>query len=113
MGPSPPPSLPASSSLGPQASAFEKLAGDCTFVLFLDCPLATCEQRLMQRAEAAGNTKESVESIRRRFETFQHHSMPLIESYQRKKKLFKVIRASGRRRGCPSRTTVWIWGGPG
>jgi UMP-CMP kinase len=61
--------------------AWERTAGyDCDFVLFFDCPEDVMLQRLLGRNE--GRTDDNVETIKKRFKTFQDSSMPVVQYYE-------------------------------
>jgi UMP-CMP kinase len=61
--------------------AWERTAGyDCDFVLFFDCPEDVMLQRLLGRNE--GRTDDNVETIKKRFKTFQESSMPVVQYYE-------------------------------
>jgi len=55
---------------------------DCTFVLFFDCPEDVLEKRLLGRAE--GRADDNIETIKKRFKTYQDQTMPVIEHYDKK-----------------------------
>ena len=61
--------------------AWERTAGyDCDFVLFFDCPEDVMLRRLLGRNE--GRTDDNVETITKRFKTFQDSSMPVVQYYE-------------------------------
>lgn len=53
---------------------------DCSFVLFFDCPEEVLEARLLNRGE--GRADDNIETIRKRFKTYQDQTMPVIEHYK-------------------------------
>lgn len=62
-----------------------KEAGDralVKFVLFYDCPLEDLKVRLLKRGETSGRADDNMESIIKRFETFNAESMPVVEWYR-------------------------------
>ena len=63
--------------------AWEVTAGyDCDMVLFFDCPEDVLEKRLLGRAE--GRADDNIETIKKRFKTYQDQTMPVIEHYDKK-----------------------------
>jgi len=69
--------------------AWEVTAGyDCDFVLFFDCPEDVMTTRLLGRNE--GRTDDNIETIKKRFKTFQDSSMPVVEHYENKGKVRSV-----------------------
>ena len=50
-------------------------------VLVYDCPEEVLEERLMKRGETSGRIDDNIESIRKRFRTFQNESWPIIQYY--------------------------------
>jgi UMP-CMP kinase len=52
-----------------------------SMVLFYDCPLEELKRRLLHRGETSGRSDDNMESIIKRFETFQRESMPVVEWY--------------------------------
>ncbi len=55
---------------------------DCSFVLFFDCPEDVLEARLLNRGE--GRADDNVETIKKRFKTYQDQTMPVIDHYRSK-----------------------------
>ena len=60
------------------------------FVLFMDCPEDVMLQRLMKRSETSGRVDDNIESIRKRFVTFEKESMPVVDEYEKEGKVFKI-----------------------
>ncbi len=57
-------------------------------VLHYDCPLEVLEKRILQRAKESGRSDDNVTSLRKRFQTFQSDTMPVVDM------LRQVARAS-------------------
>jgi UMP-CMP kinase len=57
------------------------------FILFFDCPEEVMEKRLLKRGETSGRSDDNIASIKKRFKTFQTESMPVIEYYNKQKKV--------------------------
>lgn len=57
------------------------------FILFFDCPEDVMEKRLLKRGETSGRSDDNIASIKKRFKTFQTESMPVIEYYDKQKKV--------------------------
>jgi UMP-CMP kinase len=60
------------------------------FILFFDCPEDVMEKRLLKRGETSGRSDDNIASIKKRFKTFQTESMPVIEYYDKQKKVVFV-----------------------
>lgn len=64
-------------------SGWKSIMGDkCNiqFVLFLDCPEALMEKRLLGRNE--GRADDNIDSIRKRFGTYIESTMPIIKTFE-------------------------------
>jgi UMP-CMP kinase len=73
-----------------QALDFERAIQPCKFVLFFDCPMSVLEQRLLKRGETSGRSDDNINSIKKRFVTFQDQSMPVIEYFSALNKVEKL-----------------------
>ena len=51
-------------------------------VLVYSCPLPVLEQRIMERAKSSGRSDDNIESVQKRFRTFQDETTPAIEVMQ-------------------------------
>lgn len=60
------------------------------FALFFDVSEATMEVRLLERGKTSGRADDNLESIKKRFVTFQHESMPVIEKFHKEGLLRRV-----------------------
>lgn len=63
---------------------------DVEAVLFIDCPEAELERRLLDRGKTSGRSDDNIESAKKRFTTFQEATMPVVKFYEEQKKLIKV-----------------------
>ncbi|CAE7221606.1 cmpk, partial [Symbiodinium sp. KB8] len=64
---------------------WEKVIGNSVrvkFVLFFDASEETMQVRLVERGKTSGRADDNLESIKKRFVTFQQESMPVVESYR-------------------------------
>jgi len=52
------------------------------FVLFLNCPLQVCEQRIMERGKTSGRSDDNLDSLRKRFATYESSTKGIIEHYR-------------------------------
>lgn len=59
--------------------AFEAEMGCAAFMLFLEVSEEEMEARLLKRGETSGRTDDNRETIIKRFRTFIHESMPVID----------------------------------
>eukprot|EP00389_Voromonas_pontica_P006559 GDKH01009847.1.p1 GENE.GDKH01009847.1~~GDKH01009847.1.p1 ORF type:complete len:207 (+),score=35.36 GDKH01009847.1:151-771(+) len=58
--------------------------------LFFDCPEDVMEKRLLSRGETSGRVDDNLESIRKRFRTYQTETMPVLDTFKAQNKLFRV-----------------------
>ena len=49
-------------------------------VLVYQCPLDVLEKRILKRAEDSGRSDDNLESLRKRFHTFEHDTMPIVDT---------------------------------
>ena len=49
-------------------------------VLVYQCPLHTLQQRILERAQSSGRTDDNMESVRKRFATFEQQTLPVVET---------------------------------
>ncbi|KAJ3208626.1 hypothetical protein HDU67_006622 [Dinochytrium kinnereticum] len=64
-----------------QAFEFERVIGKCKTVLYFSCPLNILEQRLLERGKTSGRADDNIETIKKRFKTFEEQSMPVVDFY--------------------------------
>mmetsp|Transcript_28701 Transcript_28701/g.34966 ORF Transcript_28701/g.34966 Transcript_28701/m.34966 type:complete len:239 (-) Transcript_28701:28-744(-) len=60
------------------------------FVLFLDCPEDVMTSRLTERGKTSGRNDDTLDVIRKRFETFRKESMPIVDMYEKENKVRKI-----------------------
>lgn len=60
------------------------------FCLYLECGYETMEKRIMGRAQTSGRADDKPETIKKRFETFENQTKPILEYFVNIKKLVKV-----------------------
>ena len=49
-------------------------------VLVYQCPLHILQQRILERAQSSGRTDDNMESVHKRFATFQEQTVPVVET---------------------------------
>ena len=77
----------------PQLSGWQQVAGDSLAlggVLFYDCPEETMEARLLERGKTSGRTDDNIDSIRKRFKTYQNETTPILSYYDHQGLCFKI-----------------------
>lgn len=53
------------------------------FVLFFDCSMEVCSQRCLDRGAAgSGRSDDNAESLKKRFNTYQNETAPIIDHYR-------------------------------
>lgn len=73
-----------------QALEFDKSVCPSAFVLFFKCSEEVMLQRLLERGKTSGREDDNVESIKKRFRTFEETSMPVVDMYREQGKLVEV-----------------------
>jgi len=74
-------------------SGWQQVASDSLAlggVLFYDCPEDTMEARLLERGKTSGRTDDNIESIRKRFKTYQNETTPILSYYDHQGLCFKI-----------------------
>ena len=51
------------------------------FLLFLDCPQEVMLERLLERGKTSGRSDDNIDSIKKRFITYEESTRPIIESF--------------------------------
>ncbi|KAI8618459.1 adenylate kinase-domain-containing protein, partial [Chytriomyces sp. MP71] len=64
-----------------QAIEFEKTIARAGAIVNFTCPLDVLEQRLLKRGETSGRADDNIETIRKRFDTFQRESLPVLDYF--------------------------------
>ena len=59
-------------------------------VLFYDCPEEMMEARLLERGKTSGRTDDNIESIRKRFRTYQNETTPIVAYYEHQQLVHKI-----------------------
>ena len=61
--------------------AFDKqVVGSCALTLFYDLSTEVMEQRLIERGKTSGRADDNIETIKKRFNTFQTQSVPVVRA---------------------------------
>jgi len=71
-----------------QCTYFETNVCEAQNVLFFDCSLETCKDRLLNRGQ--GRSDDNEEAIVKRFETYQQKNLPVITYYEQFGKVRKI-----------------------
>ncbi|KAJ3117070.1 hypothetical protein HDU96_007988 [Phlyctochytrium bullatum] len=74
-----------------QAIEFEKTVGRCKFVLFFDAPNDVLTARLLKRGETSGRADDNLESIKKRLDTFQEASLPVISHFEKDGRVRRIL----------------------
>jgi thymidylate kinase len=77
-----------------QALKFEDEVAVSKFTLFFECSEDTMLKRLLKRGETSGRIDDNIESIKKRFNTFQVTSMPVVDFYEKKGKIIRIDASS-------------------
>ncbi|KAJ3019364.1 UNVERIFIED_CONTAM: hypothetical protein HDU68_010683, partial [Siphonaria sp. JEL0065] len=64
-----------------QAIEFERSVSSASFILNFYCPLPILEARLLERGKTSGRADDNLETIRKRFKTFEEESLPVLEYF--------------------------------
>jgi len=79
-----------------QAIKFEEEVSESRFTLFFECSEDTMLQRLLKRGETSGRIDDNIESIKKRFHTFEVTSMPVVDYYEKRGKVVRIDASSTR-----------------
>ena len=60
-------------------------------VLFFECPEDVLTSRLLERSKTSGRNDDTIDVIRKRFDTYREESVPIVEMYERVGKVRKII----------------------
>ena len=59
-------------------------------ILYFDCPEEVLVGRLLERGQTSGRNDDNLDTIRKRFKTFQQESYPIVEIYEAKGKVKRI-----------------------
>lgn len=59
-------------------------------ILFFDCPEEVLVGRLLERGQTSGRNDDNLDVIRKRFQTFQQESLPIVEFYESQGKVQRI-----------------------
>jgi UMP-CMP kinase len=59
-------------------------------VLFIECKQSELERRILFRGNSSGRSDDNVETVRKRFQTFERDTMPIVEHFMRQPKSLVV-----------------------
>ena len=63
---------------------WQRVMGDLVetpFILFFDADETTMINRILERSKTSGRNDDNIESLKKRFVTFQNETMPIVELY--------------------------------
>jgi UMP-CMP kinase len=63
---------------------------DVEGVMFIDCPEAELEKRLLSRGQTSGRSDDNIATAHKRFATFKEATMPIVEHFASQNKLMRV-----------------------
>ncbi|KAJ3202892.1 hypothetical protein HDU82_006998 [Entophlyctis luteolus] len=108
-----------------QAIEFERTVCKARKVLFFNCPLEKLEARLLERGKTSGRADDNIDTIRKRFKTFQEESLPVLDVFQDRvlriestgtiDEVYAQVRSSLLAEGIVKRdpNIIFVLGGPG
>lgn len=70
----------------------KEVGHDARCVLFLECSEEKLEERLLERGKTSGRADDNIQSIKKRFNTFQSETLPVVDKFRAAGKL-RVINA--------------------
>ena len=70
--------------------SFEAHIAKCKFALVFECPEDVLVERLLKRGETSGRSDDNIETIKKRFKTFEEVSKSAIEHFEREGRCVKV-----------------------
>jgi len=63
---------------------------DVKFTLYYECSFETMEKRIMERSKTSGRSDDNPESIKKRFQTYQNETKPVIDHFEAKNLIRKI-----------------------
>jgi len=72
---------------------WNKIMGDSVnvpFALFFDANEDTMIERILERAKTSGRSDDNLESLKKRFATYNQESVPIVEFFEKKGQLKRV-----------------------
>jgi len=73
-----------------QGEQFENEIQECKLVLFFDVSEQVLVDRCLKRAETSGRADDNIETIRKRLQTYNNATAPVVHHYEKKGKLVKI-----------------------
>lgn len=73
-----------------QAESFTRDVAQFEFALYFDCPKDELMRRLLKRGESSGRTDDNLNSIRKRFTTFERDCKPVVDLYSTQGKIVTI-----------------------
>lgn len=68
---------------------------DIELVVFIECGEAELERRLLQRGLTSNRSDDNVETVKKRFYTFQNDSLPIIQYFETRRQDYPYLRLNG------------------
>jgi UMP-CMP kinase len=78
-----------------QAIGFDETVCLASLVIFFNTSEDVMLQRLLERAKTSGREDDNVETIRKRFRTYNEQTMPVIEHYRALNKVAEIDSTAG------------------
>ncbi len=72
---------------------FEKQFGDDVMVrnlIYFDCPQEELLRRMTKRAETSGRSDDNPETMKKRLETFEQETIPVVRTFEARNNCIKV-----------------------
>jgi adenylate kinase len=73
-----------------QGEQFENEIAPCRLVIFFDVDEDTLIKRCLKRAETSGRSDDNIETIKKRLQTFNIATAPVVDYYRKKGKLVHI-----------------------
>lgn len=73
-----------------QGVQFEQEVVESDFLLFFECSGEVMEERLLKRGEMSQRVDDNIETIKKRFKTFEEKTLPVIDHYGQLNKVKKI-----------------------
>jgi len=59
-------------------------------ILFFECSFETMEKRILERAKTSGRSDDNLEALKKRFDTYQNETAPVVEEYSKVSMITKI-----------------------
>ena len=59
-------------------------------MIYFDCPTQVLVDRIMERAKTSGRADDNPDTIKKRLETFENETLPIVHTFENKNNCIRV-----------------------